>query len=75
MTVKAKFKVEAETINEDYGNKTVAFRAVTAGSEENKSFAKYTPSGTLIMSIDESTSAYDYFVDGKEYYLTFEAAE
>lgn len=75
MKVIAKFTVEGEIINEEYNNKTVTFRAVTTGSEENKSFAKYTPYGSLVMTIDESTSAYNYFETGKEYFLTFEAAE
>lgn len=75
MKVKAKFVVTGEEKFENYTNKTVYLSSVTTGSEENKSFAKYTPSGQLSICIDESTEAYSFFESGKEYYLTFEAAE
>lgn len=43
--------------------------AVSSGSEENKSFAKFTPGGNLSMQIDKETLAYDAFEVGKSYYL------
>lgn len=55
--------------------KLVSLRAVTTGSEENKSFAKYTPAGTLYMTISDETQAADLFEQGKEYYLDISAAE
>ena len=42
---------------------------VISGSEENKSFAKYTPSGNLHIWISYETQASDAFEPGKEYYL------
>lgn len=52
-----------------YEQKIVSFSAVTSGSEENKSFAKYTPSGNLQMYISYETMASKAFEQGKEYYL------
>ena len=42
--------------------KVVSMEAVVTGSEENKSFAKHTPSASLKMYISDETPAADYFV-------------
>jgi len=42
------------------------FCAVTSGSEENKNFWKWTPSGKLTFGC---THAKDQFIPGEEYYL------
>jgi hypothetical protein len=55
--------------------KKVKFQAVISGSEENKSFSRWTPSANLEMYISNETLAGDFFEQGKEYYLDFEAAE
>lgn len=71
--VKAKFKctgVEEPTQTNE--NRVIALHAVTDGSEENKSFSKYTPSGQVLLNISPETQAYDFFEAGKEYYLNFE---
>ena len=75
MTVKAKFLCETivDTTTAYIKSRKVTFRPVTGGSEENKSFAKYTPSGSLEMVIDSETQAYDAFTPGKEYFLTIES--
>ena len=49
--------------------KSLVLTAVTSGSEENKSFAKYIPSGKLKMYISPETQAANYFEPGKEYCL------
>ncbi|MBO9592727.1 MAG: hypothetical protein J7599_07435 [Niabella sp.] len=73
MSVKAKFNVWGiQEPNETNENRVVTLGAVTDGSEENKSFSKYTPSGQVIMNISPETAAYDYFKPGKDYYLTFD---
>ncbi|MEX6691271.1 hypothetical protein QTN47_27425 [Danxiaibacter flavus] len=73
MSVKAKFKCDGIKIDElNEGNKYVTLSVVTHGSEENKSFAKYTPAGQVAINISRETSAYDYFKEGSEYYLTFD---
>lgn len=71
--VKAKFRCDS-IAQDTTGNKLTVFNAVQSGSEENKSFAKYTPSGSLTMSISPETEAYDAFEMNKEYYLTIEEA-
>lgn len=65
--VKAKFK--CQSIQEFESNKNVSLYPVMDGSEENKSFAKYTPGGGLTLNIDKETPAADFFTVGKEYYL------
>lgn len=71
--VRAKFKCNSVT---DFGQqKEVSLSVVISGSEENKTFSKYTPVGELKMRVDKETSAFDYFQPQKEYYLSFEEAE
>lgn len=71
--VKAKFRCESVT---DFGQqKRADLRAVTTGSDENKTFAKFTPSGTLSVTIDDETPAAGFFKPGEEYTLLFEKAE
>lgn len=55
--------------------KTVDFQAVTTGSEENKSFSRWTPCANLSMCISNETTAGDAFEVGKEYFLDFTPAE
>lgn len=55
--------------------KNVLFSPVTTGSEENKSFSKYTPGGAANLVISYETQAADFFEEGKEYYLDFVPAE
>jgi hypothetical protein len=72
MSVRAKFKVDQ--INPGEGYTHVVLRAVTDGSEENKTFWKYTPSGVIDMSIT-NPDAVNQFELGKEYYVDFTPAE
>ena len=75
MKVRAKFlcfKVEDQPT---YKQKTVNFYPVTSGSEENKSFAKYTPGGNAQLIISYETQAADFFKEGEEYYLDFVKSE
>lgn len=55
--------------------KNVFFHPVTDGSEENKSFSKYTPSGDIHLAISHDTEASNAFEEGKEYYVDFSEAE
>lgn len=72
MSIKAKFICQSVT---DFGTqKQVQLFAVTSGSEENKSFSKFTPGGTLNITVDNETKASDFFQPKKEYYLTFDEA-
>jgi len=65
MTTRCKFKCDSVTAFSESAF-TVSLTAVTNGSEENKSFWKYTPSGKLEFNcINENVK----FIPGKEYYL------
>ena len=73
MLVKAKFICNCVT-NYQY-NQQVEMSAVYGTEGENKDFSKATPSGKLNICIDKETPAFDSFIPGKSYYLTFEEAE
>jgi len=69
---RAKFKIRNV---EDYPNevdpaKAVTMSAVTDGCEENKSFSKWTPSGSLDMYITNE-AIFSELIVGKEFYLDF----
>ena len=67
MPVRAKFKCHQSK------NGVVTMYPVTSGSAENESFWKYTPGGTITLSLSESVTA-DKFVEGQEYYVDFTPA-
>ena len=73
--VRAKFVCTGVEDQPFHKQKAVSFSAVTSGSEENKSFAKYTPFGNLQMWISYETRASDAFEQGKEYYLDISPVE
>ena len=74
MTTRSKFKCTAvETDDRFPDGNNVKLEAVTSGSEENKSFWKYTPSGSIQMFITNK-KAVELFVAGKEYYVDFSKA-
>lgn len=72
--VRAKFVCTCVEDQPTYEQKVVSFSPVISGSEENKSFAKYTPSGNLQLSISYQTPASEVFEQGKEYYLDINLA-
>lgn len=68
----AKFKLVSKT---DYANRPgevssslLVFTPVTTGSEENKTFWKYTPNGELKMQVDNPLAVAQLKL-GAEYYL------
>lgn len=69
--IRAKFNVQSITKHFG-GGVTVKLQPVTTGSEENKNFWKYTPSGELTMNIHGEAS--DMFNVGQEFYLDFTPA-
>ena len=75
MKVRAKFQCTYVEDQAVYEQKEVSFSAVMDGSEENKSFAKYTPSGQIRVVVSYDTPAVNAFVPGKEYYVDFTPAE
>lgn len=65
LKTRAKFRCDSVTTIAG-GQKGVSFSAVTGGSDENKNFWEYTPSGKLEMNcLNKDVN----FVPGKEYYL------
>lgn len=73
--VRAKFVCTGVQDFPENENKSISLTPVISGSEENKSFAKYTPSGNVFLSISYETEASNFFEQGKEYYLDFTPVE
>ncbi len=73
--VRAKFVCTGITDYPANENKSVTFSPVIDGSDENKSFSKYTPGGQIQLSISYETEASEVFEEGKEYYVDFSPAE
>lgn len=73
--VRAKFVCNGIQDNPQNEQKQVSFIPVIGESDENKSFSKYTPAGSVFLSISYETEASNFFEEGKEYYLDFSVAE
>lgn len=73
-TVRAKFQCSA-VISFGDGSKKVQMQAVMSGSEENKSFNDYTPSGSFEITISKGKPAQELFDAGKSYYFDISIAE
>ena len=67
MKIRAKFKCLSVT-SYDTGSEEVHLQPVTSGSDENKTWSKYTPSGSLKMVIS-ADGAVGCIKAGREYYL------
>lgn len=72
--VLAKFKVLSVERFDEYENTNVSLEPVYDGSEENKSFSKYTPAGNINLTISDETEACGYFQENTEYYVKFTKA-
>lgn len=70
-SIQAKMRCESITNWEE--QEDVTFRAVTGTSEENKFWSKYTPSGTLSLSITNE-HIFRHFQPGKEYIISIDEA-
>ncbi len=76
MTVRAKFKVDSVTRRKEHDgqeSQTIRLMPVISGSEENKRFYKYTPSGNIELCT-VNPEAGNQFELGKEYYIDFTPA-
>lgn len=71
-TLLAKFKVGSVT-DSGNNNHTVNMSPVYGGSDENKSFSIYTPSGKIEMHIT-NPDAIGFFEPAAEYYVEFRKA-
>ncbi len=77
MSVRAKFRLQEYTTRIDHTGKelrTLILYPVTSGSEENKKFYEYTPSGKLELGT-VNPEAWAKFEIGKSYYVDFTPAE
>jgi hypothetical protein len=78
MTVRAKFYVsEKKTTAQNVGLPTgdfIILSPVVSGSDENKSFYKWTPSGKIELGIVNPEAAAQFIV-GSEYYIDFTKVE
>lgn len=72
MEVIAKFRCESVTTEGDMSQ--VRLCPVTSGSKENEEFFKYTPGGSIDLSVVNPEAA-GQFEPGKEYFVTFTKAE
>lgn len=75
MTVRAKFKCHSKEMREQGAEQVAAltFYASYGEGKDNKDWSKWTPSGTLTMTIS-NPAAFEWFEPGKEYYLDFSEA-
>jgi hypothetical protein len=72
MTVRAKMKCISITNTAD--SATARLEPVVSGSEENKSFYRWTPGGHIELNMIHKDTA-KQFEPGKEYYVDFTPAE
>lgn len=70
-TIRAKFNVAEITKYGNGGGANIVLMPVVSGSEENKSFWKYTPSGKIELNITEPGAEFEL----GEYYIDFTKAE
>jgi hypothetical protein len=68
-TVRAKFICQNIVDSPETEAVTFYFYPVVDGSEENKSFSKFTPAGQLILTVSYETEAHKFFSVNQEYYL------
>jgi hypothetical protein len=75
MEVIAKVKCNQNIADEQGQQHNVKLSAVTDGSEENKSFCRWTPTMDINTFISDETPASGFFEPGEEYYVTFRKVE
>jgi hypothetical protein len=66
-------KMRCKSVLRSEGAEQVLLGVVTADTEENKTWSKYTPQGEVTMTITNQ-DALGAFTPGAEYLLTFEPA-
>lgn len=71
--VRAKFYCNSITHEFNNGT-TVVLHPVTNGSEENKNFYQWTPSGNITLNVVKRSTS-ESFEIGKEYYVDFKPCE
>ncbi|MCR2796178.1 hypothetical protein NQ094_09110 [Enterobacter kobei] len=74
MTVRAKFFCQSIQKAEDDSYRTIHMSPVTADTEENKAWSKFTPGGQLTMHVS-NPAAFEQFEQGKEYFIDIQPAQ
>ncbi|MEI9856384.1 hypothetical protein [Enterobacter mori] len=74
MSVRAKFHCHFIQKADGDSLRTIHMSPVTADTEENKSWSKYTPGGQLQMVIS-NPAAFELFEQGKEYFIDIQPAK
>lgn len=67
--IRTKFIVESVTKHDN--GIAIKLHVVYEGSEENKKYWEYTPSGDISLFITKSDFNKDFFKEGEEYYVDF----
>lgn len=70
--VRAKFV--CRSVNVDGDQAQISLEAVADGSEENKSFFRWTPYGEIKLAVVNAKAA-EQFKEGQSYYVDFTPAE
>lgn len=73
-SIRSKFQCQNAIHSADSQQTEVSLFPVVDGSEENKSFAKYTPAGNVNLTISDETKAANYFNPGDEFFVDFTRA-
>jgi hypothetical protein len=75
MAVRAKFKCDSKVLTEQGGSEVcrLNFSASHGDGKDNKDWSKWTPAGSLSMTIS-NPEAFGWFEQGAEYYLDFSKA-
>jgi len=75
--MRAKMRITSITKHPDFGQETLWFRTVgkdgpypSDGSDEDNTFAKFTPSGTLEMAV-QNPALFGKFTEGQTFYVDF----
>ena len=75
MSVKVRCKFVCESVTNFEGSKDAKLRAVYSDQGENADFTKYTPGGSITVTITNDAPADGVFVPGKNYYVDFTEVE
>jgi hypothetical protein len=71
--MKIRAKMQCLSVQREEYQETVTLSAVVEGSEENKSFSRWTPAAHLTMTVS-NPDVLGAFKEGEEYYLDFTPA-
>jgi hypothetical protein len=72
---KVKAKFSCNSVEEFQTSKEAKLTAIYGTEGENADFTNSTPSGNIVINIDKSASASNFFIPGQDYYLEFSKAQ